>query len=172
MWRVTKSNQCRRRVFPSRIDVTLKGNFGCARPMLVWSLGWVMWTWMVEIDLNEEVMLKQNFGWAWSMWVGRHMVDNGAMYSHFGWVWSMWAGHWWLVMGPCIVEIGRIVIRDGQYQFEVNRCINEDVNFQGSKGSSANSAGGDSGQDEWTDGQTAEITTKSPRCNKERGDNQ
>ncbi|KAH3700588.1 hypothetical protein DPMN_075567 [Dreissena polymorpha] len=30
-----------------------------------------------------------------------------------------------LVMGPCIVEIDRIVIRDVQYQFEVNRCRNE-----------------------------------------------
>ncbi len=28
-------------------------------------------------------------------------------------------------MGPCIVEIGRIVIRYVQYQFEVNRCRNE-----------------------------------------------
>ena len=28
-----------------------------------------------------------------------------------------------LVMGPYIVEIGRIVIRDVQYQFEVNRLF-------------------------------------------------
>ncbi|KAH3703328.1 hypothetical protein DPMN_078362 [Dreissena polymorpha] len=27
-----------------------------------------------------------------------------------------------LVMGPCIVEIDRIVIREVQYQLEVNRC--------------------------------------------------
>ncbi|KAH3892437.1 hypothetical protein DPMN_016555 [Dreissena polymorpha] len=32
-----------------------------------------------------------------------------------------------LVMGPCIVEIDRIVIREVQYQFEVNRCRNEEV---------------------------------------------
>ncbi|KAH3869585.1 hypothetical protein DPMN_032754 [Dreissena polymorpha] len=32
-----------------------------------------------------------------------------------------------LVMGPCIVESDRIVIRDVQYQFEVNRCRNEEV---------------------------------------------
>ncbi|KAH3847700.1 hypothetical protein DPMN_090031 [Dreissena polymorpha] len=57
-----------------------------------------------------------------------------------------------LVMGPCIVEIDRIVIRDVQYQFEVNRCTNEEVNFQGS---SAYSVGGGSGQD----GRTAEKTT-------------
>jgi len=32
-----------------------------------------------------------------------------------------------LVMGPCIVEIDRIVIREVQYQFEVNRCRNEEI---------------------------------------------
>ncbi|KAH3871358.1 hypothetical protein DPMN_034557 [Dreissena polymorpha] len=32
-----------------------------------------------------------------------------------------------LVMGPCIVEIDRIVIREVQYQLEVNRCRNEEV---------------------------------------------
>ncbi|KAH3827386.1 hypothetical protein DPMN_129323 [Dreissena polymorpha] len=54
-----------------------------------------------------------------------------------------------LVMGPCIVEIDRIVIRDVQYQFKINGCRNEEVNFQGSR---ANSVGGDSGQDGRTDG--------------------
>jgi len=33
-------------------------------------------------------------------------------------------------MGPCIVEIDRIVIREVQYQFEVNRCRNEEVNVK------------------------------------------
>ncbi|KAH3851948.1 hypothetical protein DPMN_094435 [Dreissena polymorpha] len=32
-----------------------------------------------------------------------------------------------LVMGPCIVEIDRFVIREVQYQFEVNRCRNEEI---------------------------------------------
>ncbi|KAH3873943.1 hypothetical protein DPMN_037184 [Dreissena polymorpha] len=32
-----------------------------------------------------------------------------------------------LVMGPCIVEIDRIVIREVQYQLEVNRCRNEEI---------------------------------------------
>ncbi|KAH3705241.1 hypothetical protein DPMN_080309 [Dreissena polymorpha] len=54
----------------------------------------------VEIDLNrcrnEEIVVKGNFGWAW----------------------PIWAGTPWLVMGPCIVEIDRIVIREVQYQFE------------------------------------------------------
>ncbi|KAH3792731.1 hypothetical protein DPMN_146230 [Dreissena polymorpha] len=39
-----------------------------------------------------------------------------------------------LVMGPCIVEIGRIVIRDVKYQFEVNRCRNEEVIVKGNFG--------------------------------------
>ncbi|KAH3709869.1 hypothetical protein DPMN_069334 [Dreissena polymorpha] len=45
-------------------------------------------------------------------------------------------------------RIDRIVIRDVQYQFEVNRCRNEEVNFKGSR---ANSVGGVSGQDGRTD---------------------
>ncbi|KAH3837214.1 hypothetical protein DPMN_110594 [Dreissena polymorpha] len=85
-----------------------------------------------------------------------------------------------LVNGPCIVEIDRIFIRDVQYQFEVNRCRNEEVSRSAGhtpgaesnahthartdgrrkprhdisssglrpfQGSSANSVGGDSGQD-------------------------
>ncbi|KAH3846904.1 hypothetical protein DPMN_089211 [Dreissena polymorpha] len=36
-----------------------------------------------------------------------------------------------LVMGPCIVEIGRIVIREVQYQLEVNRCKNREVIVRG-----------------------------------------
>ncbi|KAH3872658.1 hypothetical protein DPMN_035878 [Dreissena polymorpha] len=93
-------------------------------------------------------MLKQNFGWAWSMWAGRPRVGNGAMYKvnlcrneevivkgnfgwmrhsvvirdlclkKIGWAWSMWAGR---------PRIDRIVIREVQYQLEVNRCRNEEV---------------------------------------------
>ncbi|KAH3867377.1 hypothetical protein DPMN_030503 [Dreissena polymorpha] len=51
-----------------------------------------------------------------------------------------------LVMGPCIVEIYCIVIRNVQYQLE----------FQGSTARNR------------TDGQTAEITTISPRFSKSR----
>ncbi|KAH3782450.1 hypothetical protein DPMN_160365 [Dreissena polymorpha] len=65
-----------------------------------------------------------------------------------------WEKNLRLVMGPCIVEIDRVVIRDVQYQFEVNRCRNEEVHFQGS---SANSVGGDSGQDGQTDGRDNHI---------------
>ncbi|KAH3886465.1 hypothetical protein DPMN_010475 [Dreissena polymorpha] len=129
---------------------------------------------------NEEVIVKCNFEWVWPMWVARLRVGNGAMHieidrivirefqyefvvnrcrneeiivkGNFGWVWSVWGGGApGLVMGPCIFEIDRIVIREVQYQFEVNRCRNEEVNFQGS---SAYSVGGDSGQDGQTDGRT------------------
>ena len=39
-----------------------------------------------------------------------------------------------LVMGPCIAEIDRIVIREVQYQFEVNRCRNEEIIVKGNFG--------------------------------------
>ena len=39
-----------------------------------------------------------------------------------------------LVMGPCVVEIYRIVIRKVQYQFELNRCRNEDIIVKGNFG--------------------------------------
>ena len=39
-----------------------------------------------------------------------------------------------LVMGPCIVEIDRIVIREVQYQLEVNWCRNEEVIVKGNFG--------------------------------------
>ncbi|KAH3820294.1 hypothetical protein DPMN_122040, partial [Dreissena polymorpha] len=100
---------------------------------------------------NEEVIVKGNFGWAWSMWTGRPRIDRivirDVQYQfevnryknelvivkgNFGWAWSMWAG------AP----------QDVQYQFKVNRCRNEEVNIQSS---SAYSVGGDSGQDGRTD---------------------
>ncbi|KAH3748709.1 hypothetical protein DPMN_183159 [Dreissena polymorpha] len=58
---------------------------------------------------------------------------------NFGWAWPMWAGR---------PRIDRIVIRDVQYQLEVNRCRNEEVNF---RGSSVNSVGEESGQDGQTE---------------------
>ncbi|KAH3846286.1 hypothetical protein DPMN_088585 [Dreissena polymorpha] len=39
-----------------------------------------------------------------------------------------------LVMGPCIAEINRIVIREVQYQLEVNRCRNEEIIVKGNSG--------------------------------------
>ncbi|KAH3870267.1 hypothetical protein DPMN_033449 [Dreissena polymorpha] len=38
------------------------------------------------------------------------------------------------IMGPCIVEIDRIVIREVQYQLEVNQCRNEEVLVKGNFG--------------------------------------
>ncbi|KAH3867370.1 hypothetical protein DPMN_030496 [Dreissena polymorpha] len=37
-------------------------------------------------------------------------------------------------MGPCIFEINCIVIREVQYQFEVNRCRNEEIIVKGNFG--------------------------------------
>ncbi|KAH3784035.1 hypothetical protein DPMN_161985 [Dreissena polymorpha] len=134
---------------------------------------------------NEEIIVKGNFGWAWPMWAGRPRVGNGAMHNvqyqfevnrcrneeiivkgNFGWVWSMWRGQCGrgtpgLVMGPCIVEIIRIAIREVQYQFEDIQCSM----FQGS---SALSVGGESGQD----GRTTEIITISPLFSEKRGDDE
>ncbi|KAH3773484.1 hypothetical protein DPMN_174845 [Dreissena polymorpha] len=108
----------------------------------------------LEVNLyrNEEIIVKSNFWWLWSMWVGRPRIGNGAMYKvQYQFEVNRCRneeirGSPGLVMGPCIVEIDRIVIRDVQYQVEVNRCRKEE--FQGS---SAYSVGGDSGQDGQTD---------------------
>ncbi|KAH3878693.1 hypothetical protein DPMN_002591 [Dreissena polymorpha] len=101
---------------------------------------------------NEEVMVKVNFWWVWSMWAGIPKVEIDRIVirevqneevivkGNFGWAWPMlgtpqgykmqfWVGVVSLVMGPCIVEIDRIVIREVQYQFEVNRCRNEEINL-------------------------------------------
>ncbi|KAH3779515.1 hypothetical protein DPMN_157318 [Dreissena polymorpha] len=102
---------------------------------------------------NEEVIVKRNFGWAWSMWAGAPQVEIDRIVirdvqneevivkGNFGWVWSMWAGR---------PRVGNGAMQNVQYQFEVNGCRNKEVNFQGS---SAYSVGGDSGQDGQTDGQ-------------------
>ncbi|KAH3850728.1 hypothetical protein DPMN_093201 [Dreissena polymorpha] len=37
-------------------------------------------------------------------------------------------------MGPCIAEIDLIVIRGVQYQYEVNRCRNEEIKVKGNFG--------------------------------------
>ncbi|KAH3802826.1 hypothetical protein DPMN_156516 [Dreissena polymorpha] len=108
---------------------------------------------------NEEIIVKENFGWAWPMWAGCTRIDRIVIRvvqyqfevnpgrnreiivkGNFGWAWPMWAER---------PRIDCIVIREAQYQFEVNLCRNEEVNFQGS---SANRR---------TDGQT-HITTISP----------
>ncbi|KAH3786916.1 hypothetical protein DPMN_165034 [Dreissena polymorpha] len=171
-------------------EIIGKGNFGWAWPMWAGPPGLVMAPCILEIDCivikvvqyqfevnrcrNEEIIVKGNFGWACPMWAGRPRVGNGAMHmnrsrneeiivkgnfwpmwarrprvqyqfkvnrcrneeiivkDNFGWAWPMWAwlfglGALGLVMGSCIAEIDRIVIREVQYQFEVNRCRNEDI---------------------------------------------
>ncbi|KAH3872851.1 hypothetical protein DPMN_036074 [Dreissena polymorpha] len=85
---------------------------------------------------NEEVIVKGNFGWVWSMWTGRPRIDcivirevqyqfkvNRCRNEEI--IVKAILGGCGLVMGPCIVEIDPNVIREVQYQFEVNRCRNE-----------------------------------------------
>ncbi|KAH3895103.1 hypothetical protein DPMN_019263 [Dreissena polymorpha] len=112
-----------------------------------------------ESVLNEEIIVKGNFEWVWPMWAGRprfrltyqfevNRCRNEVIIvkSSFGWTWLCGRGGPGMVMGPCIAEIDRIVIREVQYQFEVNRwlvmgpcifeidynrCRNEDIIFQG-----------------------------------------
>ncbi|KAH3850196.1 hypothetical protein DPMN_092602 [Dreissena polymorpha] len=62
---------------------------------------------------NEELVVKDNFGWV-PPYYGRGAPG--------------------LVMGPYIVEIDRIAIRDVQYQFEVNLCRNEEIIVKGNFG--------------------------------------
>ncbi|KAH3802581.1 hypothetical protein DPMN_156259 [Dreissena polymorpha] len=114
---------------------------------------------------NEEVIVKGNFGWAWSMWAGAPQVEidriviRDVQYQfevnqcrneevivkgNFGWAWSIWAGR---------PRVGNGAMHNVQYQFEVNRCRNEEVNFQGSSAYR----------------RTAEITTISPRFSKSVG---
>ncbi|KAH3812438.1 hypothetical protein DPMN_140870 [Dreissena polymorpha] len=93
---------------------------------------------------NEEVIVKGNFRWAWSIWAGAPQIEIDCIVirdvqyqfevnrcrneedikkGNFGSAWSMWAG------APQ-VEIDCIVIRDVGYQLEVNQCRNEEVNVK------------------------------------------
>ncbi|KAH3801735.1 hypothetical protein DPMN_155396 [Dreissena polymorpha] len=66
---------------------------------------------------NEEIIVKGNLRWVWPVWAERPRIDRLYQFEV----------NRWLVMGPCIVEIDRIVIREVQYQLEVNWCRNEQV---------------------------------------------
>ncbi|KAH3851209.1 hypothetical protein DPMN_093688 [Dreissena polymorpha] len=107
---------------------------------------------------HEEIIVKGNFVWAWPMWAGRPRINcivirevqyqfevnrcrneeiivkgnlGGRGLCGRGLCGQGAPG---LVMGPCIAEIDRIVIREVQYQFEVNRCRNEDIIVKGNFG--------------------------------------
>ncbi|KAH3896614.1 hypothetical protein DPMN_020792 [Dreissena polymorpha] len=109
----------------------------------------------LEVNLcrNEEIIVKDNFGWVWPIMggapqevqyqfeVNRCRNEEIIVKGNFGLAWPMWPGR---------ARIDRIVIREAQYQFEVNQCRNKEVNFQGS---SANSVGG---ADQQTNRQTGQ----------------
>ncbi|KAH3804408.1 hypothetical protein DPMN_132693 [Dreissena polymorpha] len=158
-------NRCRNeendRIVIRIVEIIGKGNFGWVWPIWAGSpridrivIREVQYQLEVNWCRNEEVKVKGNVGWVWPMWVGSLRIDRIYKFElnrcrneeiivkgNFGWVWSMWAGR---------PRIDRIVLR-------------------GFQGSSAYSVGGDSGQDGQTDGQTAEITTISPRFLKSVG---
>ncbi|KAH3876168.1 hypothetical protein DPMN_000003 [Dreissena polymorpha] len=101
-------NRCRNE------EIIVKDNFGWGRPIMGGAP-------QVEID---RLVIRD---WALPMWAGRPRVGYGAMHikGNFGWAWSMWAGR---------TRIDRIVIREVQYQFEVNRCRNEEIIVNGNFG--------------------------------------
>ncbi|KAH3775453.1 hypothetical protein DPMN_176855 [Dreissena polymorpha] len=94
----------------------------------------VMGPCIVEIDRivirevqNEEIIVKGNFGWAWPMWAGCPRIDRIVIRE-------VQRGAPGLVMGPCIVEIDCIVIKEVQYQFELNQCRDEEIIVKGNFG--------------------------------------
>ncbi|KAH3839984.1 hypothetical protein DPMN_113425 [Dreissena polymorpha] len=80
---------------------------------------------------NEEVIVKGNFWWAWSMWAGRPRVGNGAMHN----VQYQFEVNW------CRNEE---VNTNRPTDQQTNRQTGQKQYFQGS---STYSVGGDSGQD-------------------------
>ncbi|KAH3814416.1 hypothetical protein DPMN_142914 [Dreissena polymorpha] len=118
-------NRCRNK------EIIVKGNF--------WWV-WPMWAGCPRVDngaevpyqfevnrcRNGEIIVKGIFGWAWPMWVWFPRVGNGA-HAYLRKVQYQFEVNRWLVMGPCIVEIYRIVILEVWYQFEDNQCRNEKI---------------------------------------------
>ncbi|KAH3754191.1 hypothetical protein DPMN_188854 [Dreissena polymorpha] len=153
-------NRCR------NAEIIEKGNFGWA-----WPTGLVMGPCIVEIDLsvireaqyqfevnrcrNEEVNDGQTDAHQYN--IPTFSPKNADAYPHAA---CLTQGRPGFEIGPRIVEIDRIVIRDVQYKCEVIQCTNEEVNFQGS---SANSVGGAGGQDGRTDAHQYNIPTFSTK---------
>ncbi|KAH3883148.1 hypothetical protein DPMN_007098 [Dreissena polymorpha] len=141
-------------------EIIVKGNFGWVWPMWVGRpridrmvIREVQYQLKVNWFTNEEIIVK---GYCGQGAPGLVMVpciaeidcivirecrnEKIIVKGNFGCVWPMWSGP---------PRIDRMVIREVQYQYEVNQCRNEEVNFQGS---SANSM----------DGRKTEINTISP----------
>ncbi|KAH3825138.1 hypothetical protein DPMN_127011 [Dreissena polymorpha] len=120
------------------MPIIVKGNFGWAWPM--WAgcprinrivIRELHYQFEVNRCRNEEIIVKGNFGWALPMWAGRHRLKLACISTIFGKRGLCGRGAPGLVMGPCIFEINNIVIREGQYQFELNRCRNEEIIVKG-----------------------------------------
>ncbi|KAH3857383.1 hypothetical protein DPMN_099990 [Dreissena polymorpha] len=121
-------------------EIIVKGNFGWAWP--IWAgcprndrivIKEVQYQFEVNRCRNEEIIVKGIFGWLWPMWVGRPRVEINRIVirevqneeiivkGNFGWAWHMWAG---------CPRIECIVIREVRYQFEDNRCRNEEIKIK------------------------------------------
>ncbi|KAH3803941.1 hypothetical protein DPMN_132213 [Dreissena polymorpha] len=93
---------------------------------------------------NEEIIVKDNFGWVWPiMGGGPYIVEiDRIVIRHVQYQFEAILGGRDLcgrgapgmVMAPCIAEIDCIVIKEVQYEFEVNRCRNEDIIVKGNFG--------------------------------------
>ncbi|KAH3834529.1 hypothetical protein DPMN_107858 [Dreissena polymorpha] len=116
-------------------EVIVKGNFGWAWPM--WAgcpridrivIRKVQYQFEVNRCRNEHIIVKGNFGWAWPMWAGHPRIDHIVIKEvqdgeiivngNFAWPWPMWAGR---------PRLGYGAMYKVQYQFEVNRCRNEEI---------------------------------------------
>ncbi|KAH3895920.1 hypothetical protein DPMN_020088 [Dreissena polymorpha] len=77
---------------------------------------------LVIVEIDHIVIREVQYQFE----VNRCRKEEIIVKGNFGWVWSMLAGPQ--------VEIDRIVIREVQYQFEVNRCRNEEIIVKGNFG--------------------------------------
>ncbi|KAH3877770.1 hypothetical protein DPMN_001648 [Dreissena polymorpha] len=121
-------NRCRNEGIISKGNLGGRGLCGLGAPGLVMGpciveincivIRVVQYQFEVNRCRNEEIIVKGNFRWAWPMWAWP-ICGRGAPV---------------LVMGPCIAEIDRFVIREVQYQFEVNQCRNEEIIVKGNFG--------------------------------------
>ncbi|KAH3854096.1 hypothetical protein DPMN_096635 [Dreissena polymorpha] len=87
---------------------------------------------------NEEIIVIDNFRWVWPIMGGAPQVEIGRIVirdvqyqfkvivkGNFGWAWPMCVGRPRVVNGA---------MHKVQYQFEVNRCRNEDIILKGNFG--------------------------------------
>ncbi|KAH3863057.1 hypothetical protein DPMN_026034 [Dreissena polymorpha] len=121
-----------------QFEIIVKGNFGWVWPM--WAgrpridrivIKEVQYQFEVNRCRNEEIIVKAIWGWcglcgrgAQGLVMGPCIVEINCIVIRYEsvWAWPMWAG---------CHRIDCIVIKEVQYQFEVNRCRNEEIIVKG-----------------------------------------